>query len=447
MIKHRPIRLMFHGEFMLTTGFGGVSVNILDRLYNAKTEWGTPKYEIIVMALGLQADPFNNYNVKPYKIIPMYGNRNAAPFGHDYAADMINRFKPDVVLSFGDTWMVDFWNEPSIINPELRKKIKLIGYVAIDGYPVPKFWVEKYKRFDKLVTFTKFGKDAIDERAKQMQLDIDTAYIYHGVDPQVFKPLPKSDVAQFKASRGIDPNKKIIGMFSRNQPRKHHPEFVEFAAQFLETVNNNPDYLFYFHCMERDAGWDLNALIEDIDQLRLRDRFLQFGKVEPGQQIPDKKASLLGRFIFPGINNPGNGYPLDLLNMMYNICDVHVLLTSGEGFGMTVIESISAGIPTFTNDYAASAELITNSKAGEVIKSRDYTYRGSDHNFYRPHTDYSDLVNKVLETLNNDELKTKYSKRGRSYAIGNSWDIIVEEWIPIIDSVFEHSNKIKPIEV
>lgn len=436
--QRRPCRVLVHAEFRHHTGFGQVSENIVDRLHEAKTDWGTKKFEIAVMALGQGVNPYDNDHGKPYRIIPMYGDRRANPFGQDYAKDVIEKFRPDVVITFGDTWMIDFWNDPGKIPADLRKTFKLIGYVAIDGYPVPEFWIEKYTHFDKLITFTEFGKQAIEERAKLMGVDLNVDAIYHGVNPQLFKPLPAAQVDQFKKQRGMD-GKKIVGMFSRNQPRKHHPEFVEFATALLKATNNDPDIRFYFHTVQRDAGWDLPGLIKDVDLLRPRDRFQAEKTFGPGQEIPESIATLKDRFIFPGINNPAQGYPIPMLNMMYNICDAHVLLTSGEGWGCSITESMSAGIPTFTNDYAAGAEQIRDSGGGEVIKAREFTYRGSDHNFYRPHTDYEDAIAKVLPVLNDPEVKKKYSKRARAYGLSMSWDIIVDDWVEAIDSVFDYN--------
>ncbi len=433
----RPIRLLIQAEFGIDTGFGGVAKNIIDRLYNLKTDWGTPKFEIHVMSLSTPVDVVNGPPAGlPYKVYPFYGNKQAAPFGHDYALDLVKRVRPDIVLAFGDTWMIDYWNEHGVIPPDVRRTFKAVAYVAIDGYPVPDFWIEKYQRFDKVITFTKFGKDTIDERAKQLGKKLDVEYIYHGVNPQIFKPLPASDVDAFKRSKGIGPEKKIIGMVSRNQPRKHHPEFIEFAARLLEKTNNDPNYLFYFHTMERDAGWDLPALIRDYGILNPRNR-VKTGTFGPNQELPDKAFDLTNRFIFPGITNPAQGYPIEHLNMMYNICDAHVLLTSGEGWGCSLSESLSCGIPTFTNDYAAGAELVKDSGGGEVIRARDFTYRGQDHNFLRPHTDYDDAVEKVLNCLNNEELRKKYKKRGRAWALGKSWDTIVYDWDKALSAVYE----------
>lgn len=439
----RPQKLLVHCESpLLPTGFGNMGREILTRLYNVKTDWGTPKFEIAVMALGQGVDPFNpNQNPFPFKMFPHLGDRNANPFGQDYAAEIVKRFNPDIVLSIGDVWMVDFWNDHGRIPQELRKTFKLVGYVAIDGYPVPDFWVDKFRHFDKIITFTKFGKAGIDERAKELGIALDCSYIYHGVNTQTFRPLPQSDIDNFKASRGLT-GKKIIGMFSRNQPRKHHPEFIEFAYKFLEKHNNDPNILFYLHCIERDAGWDLPALIRDIDKLRLRERLIKYGSAKPGQEIPEQTVKLEGRFFFPGLPSPAAGLHPDLLNMMYNICDAHVMLTSGEGFGMCISESLSAGVPSFTNDYAASAELVTDSGGGEVIKSRDFTYRGSDHNFFRPHTDYDDAVEKVTKVINDPELRKKYGKKGRAFSLANSWDIVVLDWTKELSSLYDIPEKI-----
>ncbi len=438
----RPIKVLWHGEYGFDTGFAGVSENILDRLHNVKTEWGTKKYEICVMQLGRGTNPFEKVPNKPYSVVPMYGNRGAAPFGQDYAQDLVRRFKPDIVVTFGDTWMVDFWNDHGCIPPDLRKTFKLVGYVAIDGYPVPHFWIDKYRHFDKIITFTKFGKDAIEERAKEMGIKLNVAQIYHGVDIQTFKPLPQAEIDNYKKQRGLE-GKKIIGMFSRNQPRKHHPEFIEFADRLLQKTNGDPNIMFYFHTIERDAGWDLPALIHDIDKLNSRARFLKNGTFSPGQEIPKKDYTLENRFFFPGIKNPAEGYTKEHLNMMYNICDAHLLCTSGEGFGCTVVESLSAGVPTFTNDYAASSEMIKDSKGGEVVAAREFTYRGQDHNFYRPHMNYDDAIDKILPVLNDPELKKKYSKKARAYAWGMSWDIMNDEWDKELSDLYEFNPEIE----
>ena len=51
--------------------------------------------------------------------------------------------------------------------------------------------------------------------------------------------------------------------------------------------------------------------------------------------------------------------------------------TSGGGFGLPIIESMSCGVPNLTDDYAAGKELIEDSGAGILIKSATPIFRGA----------------------------------------------------------------------
>ncbi len=90
---------------------------------------------------------------------------------------------------------------------------------------------------------------------------------------------------------------------------------------------------------------------------------------------------------------------------------------------------------------------IYESKGGEVIKARAYSYRGSDHNFYRPHTDYQDLLSKVMPVLNDPELRKKYGKKGRAWALGNSWDTLISDWERELDSLFVKNLESPKVEI
>jgi glycosyltransferase involved in cell wall biosynthesis len=41
------------------------------------------------------------------------------------------------------------------------------------------------------------------------------------------------------------------------------------------------------------------------------------------------------------------------VNRLYNLCDVTVLPSTGEGFGLPIIESLAAGVPVVATDYSA----------------------------------------------------------------------------------------------
>lgn len=79
-----------------------------------------------------------------------------------------------------------------------------------------------------------------------------------------------------------------------------------------------------------------------------------------------------------------------------------------------------------------------------VLQQSDYTYRGSDHNFIRPHTDYDDVVDKVLSVFGRWRKRKKMSKRGRAYAQSMSWDLIVDDWDKAFDSVMYPNPDVSP---
>lgn len=62
------------------------------------------------------------------------------------------------------------------------------------------------------------------------------------------------------------------------------------------------------------------------------------------------------------------GYHLGLL---YLECDVFVLTSDSEGWGMVIIEAASAGLPIIMTDVGCAGELIINEESGLIIPTRD----------------------------------------------------------------------------
>ena len=65
----RPLRILYVGEFVVKTGYGTVGENLCDRLYEIGRDYGMPKYEIFVQALGWRKHPYDESGPgKPYKV-------------------------------------------------------------------------------------------------------------------------------------------------------------------------------------------------------------------------------------------------------------------------------------------------------------------------------------------------------------------------------------------
>jgi glycosyltransferase involved in cell wall biosynthesis len=71
-------------------------------------------------------------------------------------------------------------------------------------------------------------------------------------------------------------------------------------------------------------------------------------------------ASRLGlenRLVFSDIKFYDN-YPRKEMNKVYNVMDVFMLSTSGEGFGIPILEAMACEVPCVVTDYTTTYELL-----------------------------------------------------------------------------------------
>lgn len=97
---------------------------------------------------------------------------------------------------------------------------------------------------------------------------------------------------------------------NRNQQRKDIPRMM---LAFKEFKKRRPDSVLYLHMAPIDQGWDL---VETVKGLGL---------------------TINEDVLFPGANfSPNHGFPIDVVNKIYNASDVVASTTLGEGWGLCV---------------------------------------------------------------------------------------------------------------
>ena len=103
------------------------------------------------------------------------------------------------------------------------------------------------------------------------------------------------------------------------------------------------------------------------------------------------------------------------LPLLYTIADALVFPSSSEGFGGTVLESMSVGVPVIGSDAPAVAELLEHGELGVIVQ------RG----------DIDGLARAMGELLRDGDRREELSRRGRAtfeakYEIGSVVDRMVE---------------------
>jgi glycosyltransferase involved in cell wall biosynthesis len=336
------------------------------------------------------------------RVLPMAKD----PMGGDALYAYLLRHRPEAVIALADVWWL-----PYFASPHVRRQLELtetpwILYFPIDGENadglLPSSWIELLHEVDIPVAMSAYGQEIAGRCGVNAEL------ILHGVDLDVFSP--PSDRTAVKASLGLADSFVVLSD-SRNQPRKLLPRLLDIFARFSE---GRPDAVLHLHTDTDDEfassayyAYDVRA---DVAQLGLD------GKV---------------RFTPGFAMRSGQGVPIAELARYYQAADVHLLASSGEGFGLPSLQAAAAGAVPLACAYSASRELVEGH--GDAIAVADWGE--TEFGIRRALIDVDDAVAKLGRLYDDrDELRRR-SERSREFAEGLGWDDIVGQWDALLASV------------
>src|SRR6266498_2360443 len=104
-----PVKVLWVSDSpLLATGFGRVTREVSTRLAQQ------PGIQVACLAWGYNGWPYNREHL-PLVLYPS----NAASHGQDNFERVIDEFKPDVVVTLGDIWMLE-WLHLHAIRPRFK---------------------------------------------------------------------------------------------------------------------------------------------------------------------------------------------------------------------------------------------------------------------------------------------------------------------------------------
>ena len=241
----------------------------------------------------------------------------------DILRQLIKIEQPDAIMLITDpryfVWLFAMENE-------IRKSIPITYLNIWDDYPAPLYNKAFYEACDLLMGISKqtvnINNLVLGEKAKNKVI----RYVPHGLNHEIFKPLDKnaSELTEFKKHLFKGKEYDFALLFnSRNIRRKQIPDTILAYRYFIDTlpIEKAKKCCLVLHT-ERvsDHGTDLDAVIE----LLLN-----------GDQY---------NVVFTDAKFDPNG-----MNLLYNSTDCQILLTSNEGWGLSLTEAILAGNPIIAN--------------------------------------------------------------------------------------------------
>lgn len=324
------------------------------------------------------------------------------------------QYNLDVLFILLDTFMLYPWIMQLDLSPA-----KVIFYFPSDGGGGLPLGCDNILRFvHKPVAMAMFGRD----QAKKVH-GIDTEYIPHSADSTVFKPLSKEERLNYRRMFGISDEKFVIGTVARNQGRKMLDRTIKSFALY---ARKDPNAILFLHTDPDDQAqvFHLASLIH--------------------------RYGLQNRILFSGMRF-FKGFDYSQMNAVYNVMDVFILTTSGEGFGIPIIEAMSAGVPVLATDYTTTRELVTRNKAGLVInlvgddpienpdvhgnEILDGTITGS-WNVERGICSVKDGAAKLEYLKNNPQEREAMGLNGRAAVLREyDWKVTKKQWVELFERI------------
>lgn len=447
--EEKKIKILVHADSPdVATGFGTVTRNIFRYLAN------TGKYDITIFGVndrGGWKDPVKH----PYKIYPtvspasrgmdVYGRMRLLNIIRGADADIRPPF--DIIFTLNDPFIYEeripgieqgTLRAISEIGRVYREKFspdtwyKIISYWPVDS-EVKENWVhEAVDVADVSVAYTNFGKEELEIfSGNEHEVDV----IYHGTDTENFFPISEKEKAYFRKQffQGkLDDEAFIVGIVARNQMRKDIPRAMRIFKEFQK---KRPQSILYIHAKETDAWGSLKEYARQLG--------LEYGK----------------DWMTPAAFNENIGFPIEALNKIYNVIDVHMSTSLGEGWGLPITEAMATktvniaplhtsipeifGVGGLRNVDIEDANKLNEEnelrgmpvKAGSTL-SEFVTFGPEDYERFRPVVNVDDAVKKLVWLHDNPKERKAIAERAYTWVQQYSWNNVVKDWDNLIQETY-----------
>ena len=389
----KKAKLLWCGDIVAMTGFSRVTENVISRLKD--------DFEIVVLGNNWWGDPTPLQ--EEYKMYPSSNRHQTAPFGEQRIREIVEREQPDVVFTINDMWII---NEQYRQIQDLHKqgKFKFVGYAPMDSYG----WIgcldETANDWDAIISYTEFGAHEFVRGGIYKPI----AVIPHGVTPGQFYPMDRNEC---RRKLGLKEDIFIVFNGNRNQFRKRQDITIKAFAKFAV---NKPEAQLYLHMGLKDQGWDLMGVFA---------REMSKVGLDPN-----------GRIIMTTQSDGPPNVSVEMLNTIYNACDVGVNTCKGEGWGLVNFEHAACGVPQVVPDHTSCKEIFDG--YGELIRC---DHVDVDTNYAREMPcPSSDHLAEILDYLYQDQSTREWvGTRCRQRVMDTqfSWDTVASQFGGIFEEV------------
>jgi glycosyltransferase involved in cell wall biosynthesis len=358
---------------------------------------------------------------------------------------------PDAIMFFTDP---RYWIWLFQMENEVRKKIPLIYLNIWDDLPAPLYNKSYYESCDTLMAISRqtenINRLVLGEKAEDKIIK----YVPHGINEKMFYPITPDmtdDYAKLQEMRkkyfGDNQPEFVVTYNARNIRRKCTSDLVAAYALFCDTIGK-----------EKAKKCALLLHTQPID--------------ENGTDLP-AVANLLCNPEYQRVVFSDHRYSTPEMNLMYNCGDVVALVSSNEGWGLSLTEGMMCGKPIIaTVTGGMQDQMRFENDKGEWVEFTD-KFPSNHFGTYKKHgkwafpvypsnmsivgsiptpyiwddrADFRDIAKRIEEVYSlSKEEKQEVSKAAREWVISDE-SMMSSRWMckNVVDCVEDTLNNWQP---
>lgn len=396
-------KVLWLGDAGCHTGFGTVTHAIGERLV---AEYG---HDVHVLAVNWRGDHWDTR-------MKMYLPTQRVPqdiYGQSRFVEMLANVEPDVVVMLNDPFVVakflfrNNWDTEKV----LLQYRPILAYMPVDGHNQPVSW-SVVKNVTQPVLMSEFGRTWAPE----------APVVFHGVDTDHYRPVSPerpyvssggktvTSKREAKEALGYDPDGFLVLRVDRNSRRK---DYASTWKALVPLMKKYDDIQVHFHCKASgDDGVEL-------------------------PQLFSREPEISDRFFTPGNHDTHLGWTRDDLAILYNAADVFVSTSWGEGFGLTLAESVACGTPVVAQDVSSITEVV--GPGGHLLQPIGTITVTSGEDQWLPNVP---AFTSAIENLYAAEETRKHlGQLGRQHIVSRfSWDVAAQQFDHLINRLAQSTE-------
>jgi glycosyltransferase involved in cell wall biosynthesis len=362
-----------------TTGYSKVVSNLL-------TQVATLAPKVKTFHFGFQRHPERkNIRKVPEGIVAYDAAANEDPkeegFGFNKIHEYLEMVGPDVVMIYNDPMIIArFIQSMKYKKAETPYKLWLYVDQVYTGIAQP-LMDELNKAADKVFCFTDSWAKTFAEYGGATPLVME-----HAVDSTIFSNLPLAARSALRKNVGLPPEAIVFLNANRNSQRKRQDLTIMGFVELLKRHQDKPLWLLMVTAVDPQKGahYDIQRIFHD-----------QLTRAGLDPNVYAKRMAIVDTAPPNTLNDEG-------INQIYNMCDIGINTSDGEGFGLCQLEHLYTGAPQIVTDVGSYRSFLPTSVA-TYIRPGPLVYQAAAMplGLCAPSFDPSDVTDAMDATLAN----------------------------------------------